>query len=69
MIKGFKEFIMRGNVIDLAVAVVIGAAFAKVVEVVIGERAFRQDCRGGPRRDPGPQRDPTPGAGGLGCTC
>ena len=35
MIKGFKEFIMRGNVIDLAVAVVIGAAFAAVVEQVV----------------------------------
>lgn len=35
MLRGFKEFIMRGNVIDLAVAVVIGAAFAKVVEVVV----------------------------------
>ncbi len=31
MLKGFKEFIMRGNVIDLAVAVVIGAAFGAVV--------------------------------------
>ncbi|MEI6363372.1 MAG: large conductance mechanosensitive channel protein MscL [Actinomycetes bacterium] len=31
MIKGFKDFIMRGNVIDLAVAVVIGAAFAALV--------------------------------------
>ena len=31
MIKGFKDFILRGNVVDLAVAVVIGAAFAKVV--------------------------------------
>ncbi|HWR17512.1 MAG TPA: large conductance mechanosensitive channel protein MscL [Terriglobales bacterium] len=31
MLKGFKEFIMRGNVIDLAVAVVIGAAFGSVV--------------------------------------
>ena len=31
MIKGFKDFIMRGNVIDLAVAVVIGAAFTGVV--------------------------------------
>jgi large conductance mechanosensitive channel len=31
MLKGFKEFILRGNVIDLAVAVVIGAAFAAVV--------------------------------------
>lgn len=31
MIKGFRQFIMRGNVIDLAVAVVIGAAFGAVV--------------------------------------
>ena len=31
MIQGFKNFIMRGNVIDLAVAVVIGAAFTGVV--------------------------------------
>jgi len=32
MFKGFKQFIMRGNVIDLAVAVVIGAAFGDVVK-------------------------------------
>jgi len=32
MLKGFKEFIMRGNVMDLAVAVVIGAAFGAVVK-------------------------------------
>lgn len=31
MIKGFKDFIMRGNVVDLAVAVVIGAAFGTIV--------------------------------------
>ena len=31
MLKGFKDFILRGNVIDLAVAVVIGAAFGGVV--------------------------------------
>lgn len=31
MFKGFKDFLMRGNVIDLAVAVVIGAAFTAVV--------------------------------------
>ncbi len=31
MIKGFKDFIMRGNVVDLAVGVVIGAAFTAVV--------------------------------------
>lgn len=31
MLKEFKEFMMRGNVIDLAVAVIIGAAFNKIV--------------------------------------
>jgi large conductance mechanosensitive channel len=31
MLKGFKDFLMRGNVIDLAVAVVIGAAFGTIV--------------------------------------
>ena len=31
MLKEFKEFIARGNVVDLAVAVVIGAAFGKIV--------------------------------------
>src|SRR5262250_1000934 len=31
MLKEFKEFIMRGNVLDLAVAVVIGAAFGKII--------------------------------------
>lgn len=31
MLKGFKDFVLRGNVIDLAIAVVIGAAFGGVV--------------------------------------
>lgn len=31
MIKGFKDFLLRGNVVDLAVAVVIGAAFGAIV--------------------------------------
>jgi large conductance mechanosensitive channel len=35
MLRGFKEFIMRGNVIDLAVAVVIGAAFGKIVTAIV----------------------------------
>lgn len=35
MLRGFKEFIMRGNVIDLAVAVVIGSAFAAVVGTIV----------------------------------
>ncbi len=34
MLKGFRDFIMRGNVIDLAVAVVIGAAFTAVVGAI-----------------------------------
>lgn len=35
MLKGFKQFILRGNVIDLAVAVVIGAAFTNVVNALV----------------------------------
>lgn len=35
MIKGFKEFVMRGNVVDLAVAVVIGAAFSSVITSLV----------------------------------
>ena len=31
MIKEFKEFVMRGNVVDLAIAVVIGGAFGKII--------------------------------------
>ena len=31
MLKGFKDFLLRGNVVDLAVAVVIGAAFSNLV--------------------------------------
>jgi large conductance mechanosensitive channel len=35
MLKEFKAFILRGNVLDLAVAVVIGAAFKAVIDVVV----------------------------------
>lgn len=35
MLKGFREFILRGNVIDLAVAVVIGAAFTAIVNGLV----------------------------------
>jgi large conductance mechanosensitive channel len=34
-VKGFKQFLMRGNVVDLAVAVVIGAAFGAVVSALV----------------------------------
>jgi large conductance mechanosensitive channel len=36
MLKGFKDFLMRGNVVDLAVAVVIGAAFGEIVKSFTG---------------------------------
>lgn len=35
MLKGFRDFILRGNVIDLAVAVVIGAAFNSIVSSLV----------------------------------
>jgi large conductance mechanosensitive channel len=35
MLKGFRQFILRGNVVDLAVAVVIGAAFGAVVAAFV----------------------------------
>lgn len=35
MFKGFREFVLRGNVIDLAVGVVIGAAFGTVVTAFV----------------------------------
>ncbi len=41
MLKGFKDFLLRGNVVDLAVAVVIGVAFGAVIT------AFADDFIGG----------------------
>ena len=35
MIKGFRDFVLRGNIVDLAIAVVIGTAFAKVVDTLV----------------------------------
>ena len=37
MFSGFREFIMRGNVVELAVAVVIGAAFGAVITSFVGD--------------------------------
>jgi large conductance mechanosensitive channel len=37
MFKGFREFIVRGNVLDLAVAVIIGAAFGKIVTSLVSD--------------------------------
>lgn len=35
MLKGFKSFVMRGNIVDLAIAVVIGAAFGAVIAAFV----------------------------------
>ena len=35
MLKGFRDFVMRGNVVELAVAFVVGTAFAKVVDTFV----------------------------------
>ena len=35
MLKGFRDFIMRGNVVDLAVAVIIGGAFNSIVQALV----------------------------------
>ena len=37
MLKDFKEFVMRGNVLDLAVAVIIGAAFGAIVTSAVND--------------------------------
>ena len=37
MLKQFREFAMRGNVVDLAVAVIIGVAFGKIVDSLVGD--------------------------------
>lgn len=37
MLKGFKQFILRGNVVDLAVGVVIGASFGTIVTALVAD--------------------------------
>jgi large conductance mechanosensitive channel len=37
MLKGFRDFILRGNVVDLAVAVVIGVAFTAIVNALVAD--------------------------------
>ena len=37
MLKEFREFVMRGNVMDLAVGVIIGAAFGKIVSSLVSD--------------------------------
>ena len=37
MLQEFKTFAMKGNVVDLAIGVIIGAAFGKIVESIVGD--------------------------------
>nr|WP_174263191.1 MULTISPECIES: large-conductance mechanosensitive channel protein MscL [Citrifermentans] len=37
MVKEFKEFAVKGNVVDMAVGIIIGAAFAKIVSSFVGD--------------------------------
>lgn len=37
MLKGFRDFVLRGNVMDLAVAVIIGAAFTSIVNSLVSD--------------------------------
>ena len=37
MLKEFREFAMRGNVVDLAIGVIIGAAFGKIVDSLVND--------------------------------
>jgi len=41
MLKGFRQFLLRGNVVDLAVAVVIGAAFGALVSALVRDLITR----------------------------
>ena len=41
MLRGFRDFVMRGNVIDLAVAVVLAGAFGAVITSFVGDAVVR----------------------------
>ena len=40
--KDFREFVFRGNVVDLAIAVVIGAAFGKIVSAAVSDLVMQK---------------------------
>ena len=42
ILQEFKQFAMRGNVIDMAVGIIIGGAFGKIVSSVVGDIADRR---------------------------
>jgi large conductance mechanosensitive channel len=51
MLKGFKQFVLRGNVLDLAVAVVIGGAFGKIVAALVADLLTPLIALAGGKRD------------------
>ena len=51
MLKEFKEFAMRGNVLDMAVGIIIGAAFGKIVTSFVGETGRHTIIESGIRRE------------------
>ena len=55
--SGFKKFLMRGNVIELAIAVVIGAAFTAIVNSFVKDVLTLISAFGGHPRLPGPHHD------------
>ena len=48
MLEEFKKFAMRGNVVDLAVGVIIGAAFGAIVSSLVGDIIMPIDRRRSP---------------------
>ncbi len=45
MLKEFKEFALKGNVVDLAIGVIIGAAFGKIVDSMVVTSSCRSSAR------------------------
>jgi large conductance mechanosensitive channel len=63
MLKGFKEFLARGNIVDLSVAVVIGAAFTTVVKSFTDGvvNPLVSSIGAGPKSEHGLLKQPIPG--------
>ena len=54
---GFKDFVLRGNVVDLAVGVIVGAAFGKIVTTLVEGIITGHPTMPEFRLDPGQARD------------
>lgn len=44
MLKEFREFAMKGNVIDMAVGIIIGAAFGKIISSIVSDITCRRSA-------------------------